>query len=207
LHAVPNGAAAEWADARQGETKMTNEMPALVLIDIQEGFKEPVWGRRNNPEAEAAMARMLSRWRDRGWPVFHVKHNSRHPEGAFHVSSKGNAIMTPVAPIAGEPLIEKEVNSAFIGTPLEGMLRCARVRVVVLVGLTTPHCVSTTARMAGNLGFEVFVASDGTASFELTGPDGRRVDPEAVHYHALAALNGEFANIATADEILARFGA
>lgn len=184
---------------------MTNANPALVLIDIQEGFNEPVWGERNNPRAEEVMALMLSLWRGNAWPVFHVKHNSRNPHGALHVSSKGNAIMTPVAPMVGEPVIEKEVNSAFIGTQLEGMLRGAGVDVVVLVGLTTPHCVSTTARMAGNLGFEVFVASDATASFELTGPDGRRVDPEAVHYHALASLNGEFATIATAEEILARF--
>jgi nicotinamidase-related amidase len=148
------------------------------------------------------MAALLSTWRRRGLPVFHVKHNSRNPASPLHPSREGNAFQDWVAPRVGEKIIEKDVNSAFIGTELEAELRRIGVTRVVLVGLTTPHCISTTARMAGNLGFDTFVVSDATAAFEWRSHLGTRLDPEDIHFHALAALHGEFATVVATASII-----
>jgi nicotinamidase-related amidase len=175
---------------------------ALLLIDVQQGFDEPYWGARNNPHAEDNIARLLDAWRAAGRPIFHVKHNSRMPRSPLHPSKPGNAYKTFAMPRAGEPSIGKDVNSAFIGTDLEAQLRAAGVDEVIIVGLTTPHCISTSARMASNLGFKTIVVSDATAAHAGRGPDGKEIDAETMHYHALAALKGEFAEIVTTGDLL-----
>jgi nicotinamidase-related amidase len=181
---------------------MRTDKPALIVIDVQEGFSHPKWGTRNNAEAEQKIAGLLATWREHGWPVFHVKHNSRSATSPLHPTSEGNRLKGFAAPRDGEPLVEKDVNSAFIGTDLEARLRAAGVVQVVMVGLTTPHCISTSARMAGNLDFETFVASDATAAFSWPAHDGTLVPAEVMHFHALAALHGEFATVATGAEIV-----
>jgi nicotinamidase-related amidase len=177
---------------------------ALLIIDVQKGFDEPYWGARNNPDAEQNITRLLEMWRAAGRPIFHIKHNSRLPRSPLHLGNPGNAFKDFAMPRAGEPAIGKDVNSAFIGTDLEAQLRTAAVDEVVIVGLTTPHCVSTTARMASNLGFATKVVSDATAAHAGQGHDGKPVDAETMHYHALAALNGEFAEIVSTADIIDR---
>ena len=175
---------------------------ALVLIDIQQGFDDPYWGTRNNPEAEANAARLLDAWRDAGRPLFHVQHRSRNPRSPLYPGQPGCDHKPAVAPRAGEPVIGKDVNSAFIGTDLEAQLRARDISTLVICGLTTPHCVSTTARMAGNFGFRVLIPADACAAFAQTGYDGRQYGAEIVHQVALANLNGEFAEVALTGDIL-----
>lgn len=177
---------------------------ALLVIDVQQGFDEPYWGIRNNPDAEANIARLLTQWRAAERPVFHIKHNSRSPRSPLHPSNPGNAFKNFATPHPGEPSFGKDVNSAFIGTDLEARLRDADVNDVVIVGLTTPHCISTSARMASNLGFTTRVVADATAAHAGRGPDGAAIDAETMHYHALAALNGEFATIVATAELLGK---
>jgi len=175
---------------------------ALLIIDVQETFDEPRWGRRNNPGAEANVARLLDAWRAAGRPVFHVRHLNLTPGSSFHPDAPGSRIKALVRPLYGEPLIEKTVNSAFIGTDLEERLRRARVTAVVITGLTTNHCVETTARMAGNLGFDTYFVSDATATFDRVGPDGVRHAAEDIQAMTLSNLNEEFATIVTTNEAL-----
>ena len=177
--------------------------PALLLIDVQQGFDEPKWGARNNPQAESRIAALLRAWREASWPVIHVQHMSVTPGSPLQPGSPGNAIKPEAAPREGEPLFQKNVNSAFIGTDLEGYLREHGIAGLAIVGLTTDHCVSTTARMAANLGFGVTVVEDATATFERTGPDGVHYSADMMHRLALASLHGEFAEVRSTDELLA----
>lgn len=66
---------------------------------------------------------------------------------------------------------------------------------MVIVGFSTNHCISTTVRMAGNLGFETYVVSDATATFDRAGADGRLRPAEEVHNAALGDLQEEFAEV------------
>jgi nicotinamidase-related amidase len=179
---------------------------ALIIIDVQEGLDDPVWGQRNNPDAEENMARLLAAWRRTGRPLFHIQHDSRNPHSPLRPGLPGNEIKALVRPREGEPLIRKSVNSAFIGTDLEKRLHDLDISTVVVVGLTTSHCVETTARVAGNLGFETYFVSDATATFGLTGPDGRRHTPDDVHSMTLANIDGEFATVITTDAVLEQAG-
>lgn len=175
----------------------------LLIIDVQKGMDDPLLGQRNNPDAEQHMVRLLAAWRASGRPVIHVQHLSTSPGSPLYPTKPGVALKDEVQPQEGETLIQKQVNSAFIGTNLEEQLKDNGCDLLVIVGLTTPHCVSTTARMAGNLGFKTTVVADATAAFETTDYKGRRYTAEEVHNLALAALNGEFAAIVETEEILA----
>jgi nicotinamidase-related amidase len=181
-----------------------NHDTALLIIDVQEGFKDPKWGRRNNPRAEENVARLLAAWREAGLPVFHAQHLSRNPKSPLRPGQPGVEFMAQARPLAGEPVVQKSVNSAFIGTDLEARLRVKKIARLVIGGLVTDHCISTTTRMAANLGFEVFVAADATAAHDRVGPDGTVYDAETVHRVSLASLHGEFAEVAETEEIVRR---
>lgn len=176
---------------------------ALVIIDVQQGFDSGDWGEPYPPDAESNMARLLAAWRTAGRPVLHVQHLSRSPESPLHPDKPGSALKPEVAPQEGERLFQKRVNSAFIGTDLEAHLREQGLDLLVIVGFTTNHCVSTTARMAENLGFDAKVVGDATVAFGAEGPDGRHHPAEQVHAISLANLQGEFAAVASTDDVLA----
>jgi nicotinamidase-related amidase len=179
-----------------------DERAALLLVDIQAGFEEPVWGERNNPDAEERAAALLAAWRESGRPVVHVRHLSEEPNSPLRPGQPGAEIQEAVRPVSGEPVVEKSVNSAFIGTGLEERLRAAGIETLVIAGLTTDHCVSTTARMAANLGFETYVVSDATATFGRVGPGGGSFSAEQIHEVSLASLHGEFATVTGSREVL-----
>lgn len=179
---------------------------ALLLIDVQQGLDHPRWGSRNNPHAEKRIAELLAAWRATGRPVIHVQHLSLGPESPLREDAPGHAFKVEARPLAGEPVFRKHVNSAFIGTGLEAHLRANGIASLVVAGITTDHCVSSTVRMAGNLGFDVTVIEDATATFERRGPDGAHYSADLMHRAALASLHGEFARVQSTAEILAAIG-
>ena len=168
---------------------------ALIVIDVQKGMDDPYWGARNHPDAENRIAALLAR--------LAPNRTARLPRpasvylGSFSAQPSKARLRNQgdCPPLENEPVFQKRVNSAFIGTQLEATLRQAGMGTLVLVGLTTPHCVSTSARMAGNLGFEVLLPEDAIAAFAITGPDGKRYTAEEVHSLSLATLHGEFATV------------
>lgn len=175
---------------------------ALIIVDVQRGFDDPVFGHRNNPEAEANIARLLAAWRRLARPIYHIRHLSRELESPLRPNQPGADIKAIVRPDDAEPVLTKHVNSAFIGTDLEECLHREAVATLVVVGLTTDHCVSTTVRMAANLGFRTYVAGDATATFDRTGPDGTRHPAETVQAITLASLHGEFATVLDTADLL-----
>ena len=179
------------------------DRPALILVDIQKGFENvEYWGgQRNNPDAELRASELLQIWRDNGLPIFHIQHCSSIPSSPLHETNAGNQFNDLVAPREDEPVIKKNVNSAFIGTDLQMQLDHANITILIIAGLTTDHCISTTTRMAGNLGYETFLVADAAATFNKKGINGQNYPAGLIHETALASLSNEFATIVTADFI------
>lgn len=184
-------------------TKLRDKKPALLLIDIQKGFlDEDYWGgNRNNKDAEKVSGMLLEKWRELGLSVFHIRHSSVNPESRLYQSNPGFEFNENVLPQNDEPVITKNVNSAFIGTDLKEKIDGQGINTLVIAGITTNHCVSTTARMAGNFGYETYVISDATAAFDRIGICGEKYDAELIHLTALANLNDEFASVWDSDKI------
>lgn len=178
------------------------EPVALILVDIQQGLDDPWYGVRNNPDAEANASRLLQTWREHGLPVVHVQHLSTNPESPLYPGKQGVPHKPEVAPQGDEPVMTKQVNSGFIGTNLETWLREQAITSVVICGLTTNHCVETTTRMAGNLGFDAYLAHDACAAHDLTGPDGIHYSADQVHAMSLANIASEFATVISTDQII-----
>jgi nicotinamidase-related amidase len=175
----------------------------LLVIDVQEALDDPRRPPRNNPDAEANIARLLAAWRATGRRPVHIRDDPRDPASPFAPGQPGNAIKAIVAPLPDEWLIAKHVHSAFIGTDLEARLHGAGITTLVVTGLVANHCVESTARMAGNLGFDTYVVGDATASFDGTGPDGTHYAANAIHAMTLMNLHKEFSTITTTDAVLA----
>ncbi|MGB0907660.1 MAG: cysteine hydrolase family protein [Maricaulaceae bacterium] len=178
--------------------------PALILIDMQMAFRdEAYWGgARNNPDAEEKALSLLSHWRSKDWPVFHIQHNSADPNSILKTNRPEGAPLPGFEALEDETVIEKNVNSAFIGTDLEERLRASNINTLVICGLTTNHCVSTTTRMAGNLGFDVTLVGDACATFARTGPDGQSYTAQDIHDISLANIHGEFCTVMSAAKAL-----
>ncbi len=180
---------------------------ALLLVDLQRGFDDPSSGRRSNPQLEARVAQLLAAWRITDRPVLHAKHMSTLSTSPLRPGQPGNEFKEALAPLPAEPVIEKRVHSCFIGTSLEVGLRRVGCRTLIIAGLTTNHCVSTTARMAGDLGFDTWVVSDATAAFHRVGPDGVAHSAEEVHQLALCDLHQEFATVVDTQTVIASLAA
>lgn len=180
--------------------------PALIIVDVQYAIDDKSWGDdRNNRDAEEKIAALLTHWRSRKWPVFHIRHASKEPGSTYRPGQPGFEFKKEVAPIDREHIVEKSTNSAFIGTRLEKTLRLMGIVQVVIVGVLTNSSVEATVRMSGNLGFRTFVASDGTATFGRRDFDGRWRTASEVHAMSLANLDGEFASVLSTEAILRRF--
>lgn len=184
---------------------MITTTTALLIVDVQNGFDDDThWGARNNPDAEERIAELLRVWRESGRPVIHVQHLSRDPGSPLRPGQPGAEIKGVVRPLPGETVVQKEVNSAFIGTDLERHLRERGIDSLVVTGLTTDHCVSTTTRMAGNLGFDTYLVADATATFGKRDFNGTYFEPQVLHDTALASLHREFAEVLTVEQLLCR---
>jgi nicotinamidase-related amidase len=178
---------------------------ALLLIDNQSGLEgnEDYWGGRpSTPNYKQNVKALLQAFRQArktsgNVHIFHIGHSSTNPRSPLHRDHPdGGIAFFPFAqPEADEPVFWKTVNSAFVGTDLEKVLRDAGVKQLVIAGLTTDHCVSTTIRMGANIGVvgeegRIILAEDATYAF----PKGK-YNAETVHGVSVETLRGEFAEI------------
>lgn len=185
---------------------LTASRTALLIVDVQEGFDELARAgqHRNNPQALDRIVELLDDCRAKGVAIIHVRHESRDPQSPFRQDRKGFAVKEEVRERPGEVVIVKHENSAFVGTDLEARLRRLNIDTLIIVGVTTNHCVETTARMAGNLGFKPILVRDATWTFDRRGVDGELFSAELIHAVSLANLKDEFAEIATAHDVVRR---
>lgn len=175
---------------------------ALVIIDVQKAIDHPRWGVRNNPALEANLAKLLAAWRRTKRPIFHVRHASTEPDSTYRPDGPGYAFKPEVEPLAGESIIVKRTNSAFIGTDFEKRLRAAGHTQLVVGGVITNNSVEATVRMAGNLGFDVRLVADACATVGRRDFNGKEWSADDVHALALANMHGEYATVCTTAEIL-----
>ncbi|MEO3429806.1 cysteine hydrolase family protein [Pelagibius sp. CAU 1746] len=179
---------------------------ALVIVDFQNAIDDPKWGHRNNPDAEARTALLLGAWRDLGRSVVHVQHLSREADSPYRPNQPGCDFKEGLTPEAGEILVQKRTNNAFIDTGLEASLRDRGVETVVVAGVLLHNSVDATVRMASDLGFNTWVVADASASVDVVDLNGRLWTAEDVHALSLAHLSGEYAVVATAQEVLSAAG-
>ena len=176
---------------------------ALVVVDAQQGFDDPAWGPRNNPDCDANIAALVSRWSEHGRPLVYVRHDSTEEGSPLHPDAPGNRLKAYLRP-APDLLVTKSVNSAFHGTPdLHAWLQQYDVQGIVVCGITTNHCCETTTRVGGNLGHEVLFALDATHTFDRTGPDGVTLTADALARATATNLHDEFARVVSTADLLA----
>jgi nicotinamidase-related amidase len=176
---------------------------ALLLIDVQRAIDDPKWGPRNNPDAEQKIAALLAAWRAAQMPIVHVRHDSKEPQSPYRPQMPGHAFKAEAAPQDGERVIGKQVNSAFIGTKLGGLLQRDVITTLAVCGVLTHNSVEATVRHAGNLGYRVLVAADACWAVDVIDLTGRNWPAEDVHQLSLAVMNGEYATITEAAALIA----
>jgi nicotinamidase-related amidase len=179
---------------------------ALVIIDVQKAIDaayHATHGPRNHPDAEAKIGRLLAQWRRHRRVVIHVRHDSTFPESAYRPGQRGNDFKDEVTPLAGEWIVPKHTNNAFIGTTLDAQLRASHIRTLVVTGVSTNNSVEATVRMAGNLGFDTYLVEDACFTFARPDYHGRLRSADEVHAMSLANLDGEYCRVVTTDTVLA----
>ena len=181
----------------------------LLLIDVQKGVNVlDHWGggktgRRNNPQAEERMHDLLAHWRETGLPVFWTRHDSREVRSPLKFGLQTGEQIDGFEVAPGEIVIEKDVNSAFVGTELELRLRQRGVTRLVVAGFFTNFCVETSVRMAGNMGYDTYLAHDACATCNRIGPNGTDYDPQLLHDISVSNLHGEFCTALSVSQLLA----
>ncbi|HQR25443.1 MAG TPA: cysteine hydrolase family protein [Nocardioides sp.] len=178
----------------------------MVVVDVQMGFEDPRWGPRNNPQADSNIAALIGGFARARLPIVYVRHDSDDPDSPLHPGRPGNALKPY---LTAEPalVVSKNVNSSFHGTPdLNAWLQAHDIAGIVIAGITTNHCCETTARIGGNLGYQVWYALDATHTFDRTGPDGTVMTADELAHATAVNLHGEFATVTSTDLLLAAVG-
>lgn len=176
---------------------------ALLLIDLQLAIDDASWGPRNNPPAEERIAALLAAWREAAMPVVHVRHDSTDPHSPYRPGTPGHAFKPAFAPRPGEPVVAKEVNSAFVGTSLETVLDDLGSTDLIACGVLTHNSLEATVRHGGNLGYRIFVPGDACWAIDKRDLTGRLWPAEDVHQLSLANMHGEYAEVTGAAAVLA----
>ena len=175
---------------------------ALIIIDMQKGMCNPGLGRRNNPDAERNVQRLLQAWRQAQRPVIHIRHISRTPTSVFWPGQSGCEFQVALAPLEHEHVVEKNVPDAFANTGLERWLHARGIKQLVIAGVITNNSVESTVRSAGCLGFDVIVGADACYTFDQKDLNGRLWPAEDVHALSLANMALDYATVRDVNQIL-----
>lgn len=174
----------------------------MIVIDVQKGFDDTAyWGPRNNPDCEMNIFHLLAAWRDQGWPVVFVRHDSRTPSSPLAPGGRGNEFKDV---LTGEPdlLVVKSVHSAFYGEPdLDAWMKSHGITGVAVCGIQTNMCCETTARMASDLGYDLLFVEDATHTFDIIATNKTYRAREIARYTSLS-LDNEFGRVVRTSDLV-----
>jgi nicotinamidase-related amidase len=188
---------------------------ALLVIDIQESFRQrPNWPYVSNPDVAAQATRLVEHARSSGDLVVWFL-DAEPGSGTIWDPGYGYVrLFDELKPADGEPIMIKTSRNCFTTTNLQQWLTERGIRELVICGIQTEQCCETTARVAGDLGYDVTFVTDATATFPIPhwdAPDDRPMqavvaDPTTLSTDEVLrrteyALAGRFATIKTVDEL------
>jgi len=176
---------------------------ALILVDIQNTYREGIMQLVDVEPAVQEAQRLLEAARAAGAPIFHIRHDAG-PGSPYDVTAAIGQISDEVAPHDGEPVITKHYPNSFHQTDLEQRLREKNISNVIIAGFMTHVCINSTTRGAFNLGFAPTVIASATATRNLPGLDGKVVSAESLQAASLAALGDIFAIVVPETKALDR---
>lgn len=176
--------------------------PALVIIDVQQAIDHFAILQRSHLNAEHLLMQLLAYWRNKGWPVVHVRHSSTNSESPYHANSPWFEFKTEVSPIDGECVITKRENCAFIDTELEAFLRTNNISELVVGGVLLNHSIDATVRVAKALKFRVLLIEEACPASSLTLPNQQIIEAEQVHQIMLTNLKDEYVELTTQTELI-----
>jgi nicotinamidase-related amidase len=179
------------------------ERSALLVIDVQDSFRaDPErWARRSNPDFERNLTRLVDAYREAGLPVIWVLHTDG--DGPFRQDSPWFRLQPFLERREGEALLVKTTRNSFTSTSLADVLAGLGVRRLAITGIQTEQCCETTARLAGDLGYDVDFVTQATLTFPIRDPaTGQELGTDEITRNAEFALRGRFARIATVDELV-----
>ncbi|GAA1531543.1 isochorismatase family protein [Actinomadura kijaniata] len=191
---------------------------ALLVIDIQESFRQmPRWQAVSNPAIVERAGRLVGAARERGDLVVWILHTEPGTGNPFDPVTGHVRLMDGLDPEEGEPVLTKTSRNSFTTTGLQRILTERGIRELVVCGIQTEQCCETTARVAGDLGYDVTFVTDATATFPIPhrdAPAGRDyaevlADPRTLGVREIVerteyALAGRFATIASVDDLAGR---
>lgn len=175
---------------------------ALVVVDVQRGFDDSRWGERNNPDCETNIGRLISAWRDHGWPVVFVRHDPTSVGSPLAPGTPGNAFKDVVT---GKPdlLVTKSVHSAFHGSPDLGAWLTERgITGIAVCGIQTNMCCDTTARIGSDLGFDLVFVLDATHTFDIVGPNRYVYRAREIARYTALTLAADFGRVMSTNDLV-----
>lgn len=184
---------------------------ALLVIDAQESFRQRAadWAATANPAVLDNIARLVDHARDAGELVVWVTHSEPGTGGVFDPTRGFVRVVDDLDPLEGEPRITKTSINAFTTTNLHQLLMQRGVRRVVICGIRTEQCCETTARIAGDLGYDVEFVLDATTTSGIEAGAGYPAlsGDEIMRRTAAVLAAREFATVVSTDERIAAVAA
>lgn len=177
--------------AKQETARLSDSV--LVIIDAQREYVDGKLRLSGIEDSLAAGAKLLARARAAGTPIVHVVHRGGgalfNPQGVYF------EIAAPLAPRAGENVVQKTLPNAFAGTNLQDLLVKVGRKHLIVIGYMTHNCVSSTVRAALDLGYRTTVVAAATATRDLPDGHGGTLSATTVQSASLAALSDRIAKI------------
>jgi nicotinamidase-related amidase len=178
----------------------------LILIDIQNdyfpGGKMELFGME---KAANNAKKLLDKFREVKFPVFHVQHIASRPGASFFLpGTEGMKFHESVDPLPGEIIVQKSFPNSFRDTSLIDHLNSAVVKSVVICGAMSHMCVDATTRAAFDLGFSCVVIDDACATRDLQ-HKGKVIEAEKVHAAFMAALAALYAKVISSNDFSSHF--